>query len=90
MQINFDELEQKLEGLTGLDYKTARKNFMAKNKDFVGVINLNSDFQIELAAIALNENANELTNLPLKKYAALCNFIQRFLLSGADSEIVTE
>jgi len=90
MQINFDELETKLEGLSGLDYKTARKNFMAKNQNFVGVLNLNADFQIELAATALNENANDLENLPLKKYVALCNFIQRFLLSDSDEETVAE
>ena len=86
MQINYEELGEKLEGLSGLDYRNARKNFMAKNKDFVGLLNINSDFQIEIAAIALGENANDLTNLPLKKYVRLCNFVQRFLLNNSDEE----
>lgn len=92
MQINFDELEEKLEGLTGLDFEQAQKSFKAKYKDeSFGVVQLNSKFQIELAAVAIGVNANDLKSLPLKTYSKLCNKVQNFLLNDSEpEEIATE
>lgn len=87
MQIDINDLQDKLENLTGLDFEKAQKNFKAKYKDdSFGVIQLNSNFQIELAALALDENPNELKNLPLKKYVSLCNEVQRFLFADSVEE----
>lgn len=84
--LDVKNLEEKLESLTGYDYETARRYFRLKNKDFFGVEQLNSEFQAEVAALALGANVNELKELPMKKYAKICNGVQRFLISSDDEE----
>ena len=83
-------LNEKLEGLTGYDYETARRHFKLKNKDFFGVEQLNSEFQAEIAALALGVNVNELKELPMKKYSRICNEVQRFLVSSDAEEDAAE
>ena len=90
--IDITKLEEGLENLSGLDFETAAKNFKKKHsKDSYGVIQLNTKFQIEVAAMALGVNTNELKELPLKKYSRVCKTVQDFLFDdGDESEDATD
>ena len=79
-----EKLNAGLNQLTGLDYEAAARRFKATNKDFFGVIQLESGFFAEVAALALGQNANELKALSLREYFNICNEVQRFL--NSDSE----
>ena len=48
------------------------------------MIQLESGFFAEVAALALGQNANELKALSLREYFNICNEVQRFL--NSDSE----
>ena len=90
MNINIDELEDKLNSLTGADFEAAQKNFKLKNPNFVGVTQLESAFQIELAAMALGINANELKALPLRKYNKILRVVNSFLFTDSDEDETVE
>lgn len=90
MDIKFDELEEKLEGLTGADFEAVQKNFKLKNPNFVGVAQLDTGFQAELAANALGVNVNELKALPLRKYNKILQAVSRFLFSDLEQDEVAQ
>lgn len=88
MTIDQKYLEEKLNGLTGLDYEAAKRRFRITQPNFIGVEQLQSGFQIEIAALALGVNVHELQNLPLKQYSKLCNLVSNFLFSDSETEEV--
>ena len=74
-----EQLTAGLEKLTGLDYEAAARRFKATNKDFFGVIQLESGFFAEVAALALGQNVHELQALPIREYFGIITETQRFL-----------
>ena len=78
--------KEKLNNLTGLDFLQAEKDTRAVSSEFIGVLQLNPKFQLNLAARALGVNPHELETLPLKKFNKILTATSGFLFSDSDSE----
>lgn len=86
---SIEELNAGLEKLTGADFEDAEKRVRSLG-DVTPIISLSTKFQIELAAIALETNANELKALPVKKYAQIANAVSTFLFDISETETPAE
>lgn len=86
MKIDFDELQNQLQNLTGKDFIEAEKE--ARNTgDVMPMITFSTNFQIRLAARALKLNPREMENLPLNQYAKVASTVSNFIFSSeAESE----
>ena len=80
------ELEENLEKLTGEDYLQAEKDTLASSNNFIGVMQLNTRFQLNVAAMAFKANPHDLTKLPLKKFSRILSVTSNFLLSHLDDD----
>ena len=85
MQIDFDDLQNKLLNLTGKDFMEAERD--ARNAgDIMPMITFSTGFQIRLAAKALKTNPRELENLPLNQYSKVATTVSNALFSSSDEE----
>ena len=73
------KLDEGIEKLTGNDLHLAENRFKATHRDFFGVIQLESGFFAEVAALALGQNVHELQALPIREYFGIITETQRFL-----------
>ena len=83
--IDIKNLENNLGKLTGLDFESALKRSKTLG-DTSPIPQLSTQFQLELASIALGVNSNELKNLPLKKYAKILSTVQIYITNFSDEE----
>lgn len=75
---------ENLENLTGLDSEKVEKLHKQRNPTFVGVLSLNVDYQMLMAAKATDLPVEFFKNLPLKYYNAVSMEVMGFLNSGSE------
>lgn len=89
MEIDIQELEQKLQGLKGLDFEECEKEEKSAGNMSVD-ISFSKSFQARLAARALGVNVWEIKELPLKKYSEVVMAVMNFLFAPSDKETPAE
>ena len=87
--VDITKLEEKLNGLRGLDFDAAEAQERAAGNNYPDV-SFTKGFQIRLAAIALGVTPAELKELPLRQYARLCTRVSAFLFGSLEDETVAE
>lgn len=81
--MDISKLNEGLEKLTGIDFESAEKRVRTVG-DTTPIIQLSVKFQLELAAIALGTNANEIKALPIRKFNQILSRTQNFLYDFSD------
>ena len=79
------KLEAGLENLTGLDFEAAEKRARTSGET-TPIISLSTKFQLELAAIALGENVNELKTMKIRDFNKMLATVSTFLFADSDDE----
>ena len=79
-----EKLNEALAKMTGLDYIAAQNRFKTTHPAFIGVLQLEVEFQLEIAAMALKVNANEIKTWGMREFVNVCSAVQRFLSSNSD------
>ncbi len=83
--LDTSKLEEKLASLRGLDFETA-ETLTRRNPANAAVVEVSviKEFQARLAALALAVPYEDIKELPLKQYAAVCQRVVNFLFANSD------
>jgi|GEM_PF-2219421 len=76
--MDFKDLENKLEGLTGIDYEIAEQEELAAGNTAFDVTTSKS-YMARLAARALKCNPYDIKDLPVKQYVEVTTRVSNFL-----------
>lgn len=85
MKIDFESLKNKLQGLNGLDFIEVEREARLDG-DVMPMISFSTNFQIRLAARALETNPHELEKLPLNQYVQIANTVSNFFFTDSDED----
>lgn len=85
IEINYNELEDKLKALTGNDFESCEKIERATGNSAVE-ISLSKAFQARLGAQALGLNVHDIKALPLNEYQKFTSRVMTFLFQPSDSD----
>ena len=87
--IDATNLEEKLEGLRGLDFEQAESLERQAGNNYPEM-SFSKGFQARLAAKALGVPPADIKELPLKEYSRICTRVFNFLFANLDEETQSE